>query len=111
MQLGVTIITRESLSSGFGLAGVETMSVSNVEDVRKALSACTARRDWNLVLVEESLFSGLSKEDQRDFEELGMPLVVPLPLHASLAEQDADGAARTRVADLVQHAIGKRLAI
>ncbi len=111
MRLGITILTKEGLTTGFELAGIESVGVDTVADMRRELQERMARKRNDLVLVDDLLFLELTRDERREFEESDMPLFVPLPIQSNLAVQDADESARTRVADLVQHAIGKRLAI
>ena len=111
MDLSVTIVSRENLSAGFGLAGAEAVSVGSVEEARTELLTRARHKSWSLVVVDQSLIEALEPQDRERLEGSDMPIFVSLPIEAALKDEDAEGTARERVADLVQHAIGKRLAI
>lgn len=111
MELNVTVMSRENLSAGFGLAGAEAISVASTEEARKELLARASRKSWSLVLVDEELFAALEAGDRERLVESDMPIFVPMPMDSALKDMDAAGTARERVTTLVQHAIGKRLAI
>ncbi|NQU38655.1 MAG: hypothetical protein HQ523_01750 [Lentisphaerae bacterium] len=111
MELDVTVVSRENLSAGFGLAGAEAISVGSTEEARKELMARASHKSWSLVLVDEGLFAALEAGDRQRLVESDMPIFVPLPMESALKDMDGAATARERVTALVQHAIGKRLAI
>lgn len=111
MDLDVTIICRENLATGFGLTGAEAIAVAGPDEARRELFRRTSKRTWNLILVDEEIFSELSRDDRERLQDSTMPVIVPLHIQGALGAEDPEAAAKERVADLVQHAIGKRLAI
>ena len=85
--------------------------VAGPEEARRELFRRTSKRTWNLILVDEEIFSELSRDDRERLQDSTMPVIVPLHIQGALGAEDPEAAAKERVADLVQHAIGKRLAI
>ena len=111
MDLDVTVMCHEALATGFGLTGAETVAVATADEARRELFTRASKKTWNLILVDDAIFSEFSRDDRERLQESTMPVIVPLHIRGALDAQDAKAAAKERVADLVQHAIGKRLAI
>lgn len=69
------------------------------------LAGITDQPEVGVVLVEESLYDGLSEETRRSFEHRALPLVVPFPgpPHGEVLGAEA------RLLELLHRAIGYRV--
>jgi vacuolar-type H+-ATPase subunit F/Vma7 len=105
MSHTIRVVCRPALRDGFALAGVPCLPAGNAGEAAVLLAGIAEQSEVGVVLVEESLYDGISEELRRGFERHALPLVIPFP---GPPEAEAPGA-EARLLELLRRAIGYRV--
>jgi vacuolar-type H+-ATPase subunit F/Vma7 len=104
----VAVIVKESLGSGFKLAGTEVRICPDSEAARVELRELLGNGTYGLVLIEEDLLEDLDERMMRTLDASNEPLVVPFPsLRPGAGERDE----REYLGEVVRRAIGFQIRI
>lgn len=102
------VITEPGGALGFRCAGVETMEVSAEGDVTTLVLGLAEGGRYGIIVVEESLASGIPEGVMRRIARAGLPIIVPVRLPRRWQEPEAG---ESPVARLIRKAIGYQIKI
>lgn len=100
---GMVVVVPSELASGFGLAGVETVTAEDEAEAATALHALMSGEGRALVAVYQPFLLSLDDQEREAAESSLEPVVVPLP--AGLARYDEEGH-RARISAMLSRAVG-----
>ena len=75
----VAVLTDPDTAMGFRLAGVETFSAKDGEEVRRLVEVFFERRDPGVVVYNEDFLPFLAEKLQKRIEESLQPVFIPVP--------------------------------
>lgn len=102
------VVARPDLADGFRLAGAEVHAAPSPELAAEVLRALLRRPDVGLIALEADYYSGLDDRLRRQADRSALPVVVALPVGRALETGERRSA---HVAELIQRAIGLRMAV
>jgi vacuolar-type H+-ATPase subunit F/Vma7 len=105
MSASVAVLCRESVATGFALAGVVAEAVVDTPDASACLETLLGREDVGVVLVEDDLWAGLTADVRRRAERGTRPVVVPFPSPG----RPAGVPAHDHIIEILRRAIGYRV--
>ena len=104
----VLVIASGDLCLGFGLTGVETRPVKDVESAESALNAAVETGEYGIVIIDDQLLDGFDQRTRNTALAMTVPLVVAAPCDMKWRDvEDIPG--DDYVARLIQRAIGYQL--
>lgn len=109
-MLKVLAISEKELARGFTLAGLETWTVSDAKQASRALEKIISDGRYGIVIMNETLSSGLDKQVKTALSRSNGPMLVSIP--AELRWHDAEKLPHDDyVARLIRRAVGYQLNI
>ena len=106
MRYGVRVVARPEVSSGFSLAGLETIEAAGAEPAREQLHELMSKPEVGVVLMEEGFYDRLPEELRRELGRRPLPMVVPFP---EPAWAEARERAEAYIVELLRQVIGYRV--
>jgi len=101
------VICQPSVSDGFALAGIRTVPAVDSTEAAAVLGRLCDQAEPGVLLVEETLYAGLSEELRSALERRALPVVVPFP--GPGAGRDERPSAESQLVELLRRAIGYRV--
>ncbi|OVE81719.1 hypothetical protein BVY04_02690 [bacterium M21] len=111
MKCSLTIICDDSLATGFELAGIRAIGVTDAKSVQEKVQEQLTSTQWNVVVLDSELEGRLSDHIKERMQESQMPLFVVIPIRAHTREDGDRVDIRKFVERLIQDAIGKKIVI
>lgn len=106
MALGVRVIARPEIGSGFALAGLHPVEAATAPDALARLQEIVVDPAVGVVLMEQRLYDHLPEEMRRRLGRRPLPMVVPFP-EPAWAERGAP--AEAYIVELLRQVIGYRV--
>ncbi|OVE77318.1 hypothetical protein BVX99_02950 [bacterium F16] len=111
MNCRLTVFCKSDLATGFRLAGINADSVATAADLEPVLYDKLRQKLHEVVIIDDEMKAGLSAECKERLQESLLPLFVYLPLTSKRGTMDLKRYVHDYVSDLIQAAVGKKLAI
>jgi vacuolar-type H+-ATPase subunit F/Vma7 len=105
MSTNVAVLCRESVATGFALAGLVAEAVADASDASTRLQTLLGREDVGVVLVEDDLWASITDDVRRRAERGTRPVVVPFPSPG----RPAGVPAHDHIVEILRRAIGYRV--
>lgn len=99
----LVVIASHGSGTGFSLAGIGVISVSDPKDAARAIEELDPR--VAVVVIEEGLYRDLPDELQRDLNRAAKPVVIPVPG----ADWSDESRAHEYIVQILRRAIGYRV--
>jgi vacuolar-type H+-ATPase subunit F/Vma7 len=99
------VVCRPGVADGFALAGVRSLSAVDPGEASAVLGRLLEQPDTGVVLVEDTLYRGLSEGMREALERRGVPVVVRFPS----PRREARPSAESELVELLRRAIGYRV--
>jgi V/A-type H+-transporting ATPase subunit F len=93
----IAVIGERELALGFKLIGIKDVFMETGSDAMSRLASLLASKDYNLVMVSESLRAGMDQWTLRQAETSLKPIVLFIPVPGSTASQESVKALAKRV--------------
>lgn len=111
MSNKLTILCQTELATGFRLAGIEATAISKGAEVEPILLEKLRNGSSEVVIIDETFKQSISDDLNARLRESFTPLFVYLPLVSKRGNQDLKRYVHDYVSNLIQAAVGKKLAI
>ncbi len=102
-ERGLIVIAQPGPSLGFALAGVDVVAAHDATRAMRAIEELDPR--VGVVIIDESLYRGLTEEFRRELNRSAEPVVIPVP-----GPDWVEGSSASEyVVDILRRAIGYRV--
>ena len=106
MSLTVQAVCRPDVAAGFGLAGLRCIEALGPSEAGDRLRELRARPEVGVILIEDTLYDGLSEELRLEFGRRALPMLVPFPGPLwELREESAEA----YIVELLRQVVGYRV--
>lgn len=100
-KIKFSLISKGDWSSGFRLAGVETLQAKSPQEARILIQPFLEGNEPSLIAIEEELFPVNDRKLQKRLEEKPFPVILPIP-KIDVSKEDQE----KYVSELVRTCIG-----
>jgi vacuolar-type H+-ATPase subunit F/Vma7 len=106
MSYAVRVVGPPEVAVGFALAGMATSSAGTPAEGNGCVKELLSRPDIGVILLEERLHAGLSKDIRRELARRPLPIVVPFPGPSWVPRAEGPD---SYILELLRQAIGYRV--
>jgi V/A-type H+-transporting ATPase subunit F len=99
------VVTDPDSASGYRLAGVDVLEVSNLDEARKVIPALIYKDDTGIVAVSEDFMAALDDKLLEKIDKTYRPIIIPIPARIKGIERTS------YIERLLQRAIGYNIVI
>jgi V/A-type H+-transporting ATPase subunit F len=85
----IAVIGERELALGFKLIGIKDVFMENEKDARSRLTSLIASKEYNLVIVSETIRAGMDQWALSQAETSLKPIVIFIPVPGSTASQES----------------------
>ena len=98
-------VTDPDSASGFRLAGVDVLEVSNLDEARKVIPSLIYKDDTGIVAISEDYMAALDDKLLEKIDKTYRPIIIPIPARIKGIERTS------YIERLLQRAIGYNIVI